>query len=515
MDTPAPAATPPEVEAGLPAEAPRMGRPTGNGVASISLARRGLDCRLCLVGAGEPHKLELEGTKMPNLDREAAGAESASPSSARDVATASPPVAVPVMELAAAVEVRIGALSIDEQVRLFGASQAAAGGGGASGMLPGRLIEEVADAVLAGRAGPCGFCGARFADHTLTVATDEASVWCASSSLPRPVPEWLGVHAGVTRADKHLAVAMWVGIPILSLGLLGWLPALFAGLVLRRPGWLVGAAVLAALAVADLVLAGMDDPSPAVGAVSLALWAGSTVYGAVQVRPWLAALPSGAPDWLREAGAWLGRMVAELKADAARRAEARALAAWHEEDEQRRFAVWCSEVVAGDTAGFGGSPISLRPSESLLWAGSGWLIEPRRSPGQYTAGPVGTSARIGQGQRANVSSRMGTYQPGAELQTPVDAGAIVVTNQRIVFAGGMKTREWSLGKLLNFQRSGDGRVTLLPVSNRATVSGVRVVTDSVRFGTALHVASAAQTDDLPGLREELKAHLERHQQSKP
>ncbi|MGB8020961.1 MAG: hypothetical protein WCF04_07015 [Candidatus Nanopelagicales bacterium] len=459
---------------------------------------------------------------------------------------------IPDTELAGAVAARVGGLNTDEQTRLYGAAQAVASADPyAPVLLPPTRIDEVAAAILAGRTGPCGFCHVPFSDHTLTVSPDRTDIWCPDSTSGRRVAEWLRGPFHPSPLHVLAGIVIWVGIPAVSLGLLSWLTPAVAGARRRRRAWLVAAAVLGTLTVAELILAGMSGAAPAfadaVGPwLVFGSWIGSMVYGALQVKPWLATLgqlkrtegtqfgtPAGsplhgapvgeptdprAPKPTRTSGlvAWLHRQQARMEADRAQRLHARKLAAWQSEDDQRRYALWCADaLLAGGRAGFDGAPIILRRGESLLWAGAGQLIEPRRAPGQYRGGSAGVSVPIGLGMRANFGSHRGTYQPGPELQTPVDTGAVAVTSARVVFTGDKKTREWALAKLLTVQQSGDGRVTLLPVSNRQAVSGVHVRTDSARFGTALEITAAAQAGDLPTLRSELAAHLAQHQLSRP
>lgn len=442
------------------------------------------------------------------------------------------PSLIPVTGLAAAVAARVGGLSTDEQTRLYGAAQAVASADPESPvLLPTYRIDEVAAAVVAGRAGPCGFCHVPFSEHTLTVSPDETDIWCPESTSGRPVAEWLRGPFRASPLQVLAGIVIWVGIPMVSLGLLSWLPAAVAGARRRRRSWRVAAAVLGTLTVAELILAGTSGADPAfadaVGPwLVFGLWVGSMVYGGLQVRPWLATLghrtahsqpatprrPSNGPSGLK---AWLNGQQDRFEADRARRLHARQLAAWQSEDDQRRYALWCADTLLAGGGGLGGSPIILRRGESLLWSGAGQLIEPRRSPGHYHGGSAGVSVPIGLGMRANFGSHRGTYHPGPELQTPVDTGAVAVTSARVIFTGGKKTREWAHAKLLTIQQSRDGRVTLLPVSNRQTVSGVQVRSDSTRFGVALETAAASQAGDLPGLRTELAAHLAQHQLTRP
>ena len=67
----------------------------------------------------------------------------------------------------------------------------------------------------------------------------------------------------------------------------------------------------------------------------------------------------------------------------------------------------------------------------------------------------------------------------------------MVTNQRIVFAGSLQTREWDFKKLLACHHDPRAPITFLPVSNRQKVSGFGYDVrsrDEVRFRVDLALA---------------------------
>ena len=209
------------------------------------------------------------------------------------------PGAVPISDLAAAVHARVGGLVGAEPTQLYGAVTAASIGTDPDTMLiPGQRIEDLAAVLLAGRARACPFCGAPLAMHTLTVDPDEVGIWCQTAATSRPAAEWL---AGPPPVPSAMGPAlMWVGIPALSMGLLSWLPALIAGLRHRRRSWLIAAATFGALTavVVGLVPAESASADESLTAAEwlwfllvVGLWMGSTIYGARQVKPWLATQP--------------------------------------------------------------------------------------------------------------------------------------------------------------------------------------------------------------------------------
>lgn len=99
------------------------------------------------------------------------------------------------------------------------------------------------------------------------------------------------------------------------------------------------------------------------------------------------------------------------------------------------------------------------------------LIEPRRQPGQWSGRSQGVSFPVYKGIRYRVGATKGTFQQGAEVPTPIDSGVVLISNQRVVFAGEKATREWLFSKLIGFHHDEQRPWTALHVSNRQKVSG--------------------------------------------
>jgi len=133
-------------------------------------------------------------------------------------------------------------------------------------------------------------------------------------------------------------------------------------------------------------------------------------------------------------------------------------------------------------------------------------IEPRRTPGKWTGGSSGVSVRVAKGLSYRAGRSKGTFVQGAEVPTPVDRGAFVVTNRRCIFVGEKRTTEWVYAKLVGFSLDGDG-VAYFNVSNRQKTTGVYFGTELetrvdatiagaiARFqGPAQHAAVVAEFD---------------------
>lgn len=126
------------------------------------------------------------------------------------------------------------------------------------------------------------------------------------------MPEWLTGPRREPIGRQLGAVALWVGIPVLSLSLLAWLMPVVSAAVFRTRRWIVAA--VAWLILSALTL-GIVLPSIPVGegadlgvwdALFGAYWLGGIVWGICHVRPWLAGLPPLQRQYPRAAGVWSG-----------------------------------------------------------------------------------------------------------------------------------------------------------------------------------------------------------------
>jgi hypothetical protein len=143
---------------------------------------------------------------------------------------------------------------------------------------------------------------------------------------------------------------------------------------------------------------------------------------------------------------------------------------------------------------------------TFIFRGVG-LVEPRRTPGQWSGGSHGVSIHVAKGLNYRVGQSRGTYTQGEERPTVIDTGNFLVTDQRFIFAGSKRTIEWSYTKLVGFSLEQAG-MSIFNVSNRQKASGVAYATaidhivDAVvaaavaRYqGTAQHAAVVAELED--------------------
>jgi hypothetical protein len=169
----------------------------------------------------------------------------------------------------------------------------------------------------------------------------------------------------------------------------------------------------------------------------------------------------------------------------------KAVAQWQAEQSWLdRIAAVARDAAHGGANAVIGAGIILKKGEAALWAGTGALVEPHRQPGHYAGGYSGVSFRIAKGVRYSVGGTRGHYVPGPEVQTPVDAGRVVITTQRVEFLGSRTTREWAFTRLVGMDASSDGKTVLIHVSNRQKVSGLHFKNVSDDFTTFLALGVA-------------------------
>ena len=199
----------------------------------------------------------------------------------------------------------------------------------------------------------------------------------------------------------------------------------------------------------------------------------------------------------------MGGFFAKRKQRKAQEAHEAALARWQREDTELREMADTATNFAGETEG---ASLQLHAGERVFMVLQGAaLIEPRRERGHYQGGYSGFSFRIAKGVRYHVGGTRGTYQPGAEVPTPIDTGTVTITNRRAVFEGSKRAREWDFSKLLGHEDHTEAPWTALPVSNRQKVSGFLYDAEhaaAVRFRLGLALATFNNT------RAEFAAHLQ-------
>lgn len=115
-----------------------------------------------------------------------------------------------------------------------------------------------------------------------------------------------------------------------------------------------------------------------------------------------------------------------------------------------------------------------------------------------------------------MSGHRGHYVPGPQNPTPIDVGTVLVSNQRVAFAGAKQTREWAFSKLIGFSHDPSGDWTAIQVSNRKTTSGIAYgasVASNVQARLAM--ALADYSGDRSSVVAELQERLDQLDRSRP
>lgn len=85
------------------------------------------------------------------------------------------------------------------------------------------------------------------------MTTEGVEVRCLSDQEVWPSWDWLATPSTASRGSAPWAILLWVGIPLISLGLLAWaMPAVGAGMY-RRRSWAIAAVAFLILAVVGLI----------------------------------------------------------------------------------------------------------------------------------------------------------------------------------------------------------------------------------------------------------------------
>ena len=114
-----------------------------------------------------------------------------------------------------------------------------------------------------------------------------------------------------------------------------------------------------------------------------------------------------------------------------------------------------------------------KDGEIALWTGQAIFHEVGKTPSRYVGSSSGVSIPIVKGVRYRVGATRGTLIQGEEFQMDKDQGTVVITTERVIFAGSLKTQEWVFSKVLGAARSADETDFNINVSNRQKTSGLR------------------------------------------
>ena len=157
-----------------------------------------------------------------------------------------------------------------------------------------------------------------------------------------------------------------------------------------------------------------------------------------------------------------------------------------------------------------------KAGERTLWTATGIFHETGRTPSTFTGSSTGVSIPIAAGIRFRVGAMQGQRIPGEELQMDKDQGTVLLTTERLIFTGSLKTQEWNFDKLLQLSTTDDQSDYFLSVSNRQKTSGLRFnPTTGREFNRFLGSAIAIKENSYEDLLKELHEIEKRIQIEKP
>jgi hypothetical protein len=176
------------------------------------------------------------------------------------------------------------------------------------------------------------------------------------------------------------------------------------------------------------------------------------------------------------------------------------LATWQAEYDRLQWFLDRAQNAPGWTNADDGSiPVALHAGEHALLVLQGVeLIEPQRMPGHWVGGTNGFTFRVARRVDHRPGGTSGHYVEGESLATPVDIGAVTVTDRRAVFVGGREAKEWDFKLALGYHHYDEPPWTAIPVTGGQNVSGVRYPAEAAegfRFALVLGMARARASAD--------------------
>lgn len=142
-------------------------------------------------------------------------------------------------------------------------------------------------------------------------------------------------------------------------------------------------------------------------------------------------------------------------------------------------------------------------------------IELVRAPSQHTGGYGGVSFPIFGGIRVNTGRFGGQTIPGSESMNMTDQGTALITNQRVMFQGTLRTHEWKFSKMMGMSHL-PGGITTFAMTTAGKPAGFGygdAVAPQVQF--RLEFAAALSLGTLERFRGELMVEKDKHDAEKP
>ncbi len=169
---------------------------------------------------------------------------------------------------------------------------------------------------------------------------------------------------------------------------------------------------------------------------------------------------------------WFTEFKAKRAAKAATKSLKRAHATWQEDFQTLEKLI---AVITAASKGEDSVPNTLmqKKGEHTLWSGQAVFHEVGRTASRYQGGSHGVSIPVVAGIRFRVGAMSGQVIPGIEMQMDKDQGVVMLTNERLIFTGPLKTQQWDFDNVLMLSTTEDQSDYFISVSNRDKTSGVR------------------------------------------
>jgi hypothetical protein len=159
----------------------------------------------------------------------------------------------------------------------------------------------------------------------------------------------------------------------------------------------------------------------------------------------------------------------------------------------------------------------MKAGEYAIWSGGAGFHESRAQPGQYVGRSAGLSIPLGHGFRYRTGATRGTFVPGEQVQMNLDAGTVILTTDRVIFNGRIKTQEWAFAKWTGSETSSDERYFMFHVNNRQKASGISFLTsrEGNAFNYYLGFALQLPRDGASAVLKEIKEAYDKNESEKP
>jgi hypothetical protein len=193
-----------------------------------------------------------------------------------------------------------------------------------------------------------------------------------------------------------------------------------------------------------------------------------------------------------------------------------AVEAWQAQHDAYEHVLELARDLHGEPTG----ELLLKKGEALYGKVDGVsLVEDRAGKGTWKGRSQGVSIPIGslngRSVRYRVGASKGHYVQGAPVATPIDTGAVFITNRRVVFRGAKQNRECVFDKLLSVEHVDNGE-SIFAVSNRQKNT---VIHYGPQLNDWFRVRYAVAFADYQGTRselvEEVMTHLAELERTRP